>query len=74
MNNKSTGKMRFAKLTFLLAWLAVPLLAVAQEPADIHPLLAAKYGLNVGIFFPERSFEIGVDASLPGIETQIDIS
>jgi len=66
--------MRFAKLTFLFAWLAVPLLAVAQEPADIHPLLAAKYGLNVGIFFPERSFEIGVDASLPGIETQIDIS
>lgn len=30
--------------------------------------------VSLGVFFPERSFKIGVDATVPGIESNIDLS
>ena len=48
--------------------------AFAQEAEDTHPMLTSKYALNVGIYYPERSFKIGVDASVPVIDRDIDIS
>jgi hypothetical protein len=74
LNKKSTEKKRFTGLVLLLSWLAAPLLAAAQETADSHPILADKYFLSAGIYFPERSFKISVDASVPSLERQIDIS
>ena len=46
----------------------------AEEAEDIHPLLTTDFSLNVGVFFPERTFKIGIDATVPGIEREIDIS
>ena len=46
----------------------------AQEADDRHPMLTSKYSISLGVFFPERSFEIGVDGSVPSIDRDIDIS
>lgn len=40
----------------------------------MHPILTSTYSINVGVFFPERGFKIGVDGSGPAIERDIDIS
>ncbi len=40
----------------------------------MHPILTSTYSINVGMFFPERGFKIGVDGSIPDIERDIDIS
>lgn len=48
--------------------------ASAQEAEDTHPMLTSKYSANIGIYYPERSFKIGVDASVPTIERDIDLS
>jgi hypothetical protein len=62
------------------AWLALALLvleptaAIAQDAWDVHPYLTDEFNVGAGVFFPDRSFEIGVDASLPGIGRSIDLS
>jgi len=43
---------------------AIPL--YAQERSDVHPSLTKKYVLDLGIFFPDRSFKINVDGSIAG--------
>jgi hypothetical protein len=47
-------------------------LVYAQEPGDVHPSLTEKFVLDVGMFFPSRSFEINVDGSIAGANPNID--
>ena len=80
------NRQRLASLAAALVGLFAANAAVAQEADDVHPILTSKYSINVGVFFPERSFEIGVDGSVPtsnvpgggGVETDdrrdIDVS
>ena len=58
----------------MFAFLVAPLPAFAQDADDVHPYLSDKYTLSLGIFFPERSFKIGVDGSVPDVGAEIDIS
>lgn len=51
-----------------------PTSAIAEDDWDIHPYLSDKFNVGFGVYFPERSFTIGVDASVPGIERSIDFS
>ena len=44
----------------------------AQEPGNVHPILTEKYVLDLGIFFPDRSFKINVDGSIAGVNPSID--
>ena len=46
----------------------------AEEVDERHPLLSSEYSINIGVFFPEREFEIGVDGSIPSIQRDFDIS
>ena len=57
-----------------MVFLLLPCMAVAQEARDVHPILESKYAINVGLYYPSRSFRIGVDASIPTIGRDIDIS
>lgn len=65
---------RTAGLFLALMTLAVPTSAVAQDAWDVHPFLEDKFGVHLGVFFPDRSFKIGVDASVPVIDRDIDLS
>jgi hypothetical protein len=47
-------------------------LVYAQESGNIHPSLTEKFVLDMGIFFPSRSFEIHVDGSIAGANPNID--
>lgn len=47
--------------------------ATAQEAWETHPFLADTFGVHVGVFFPDRSFKIGIDASVPVIDRDIDL-
>lgn len=44
--------------------LAMSFPVTAQE--DIHPELTAKYSLDMGVFYPERSLAFGAGATAPG--------
>jgi hypothetical protein len=68
------SKYRRAKSAFVFMALAGPASGVAGDAWDVHPHLADKYNVGFGVFFPERSFSIGVDGSLPGISRDIDFS
>lgn len=50
--------------------------AFAQEGRDLHPLLTEKFSVDVGVYFPDREVEIGVDgsAALVGQQRDIDFS
>jgi hypothetical protein len=53
---------------FLLA----PVSSPGQEQGDLHPYLANKFSLDVGMFFPDRQFEIGVDGPINSVAGDID--
>ncbi len=44
----------------------------AQESADVHPLLTARFFADVGVYFPKREFTIRVNGSLDDINLPID--
>lgn len=69
-----SNRRQLACLAAALICLSTAGTAIAQEADDVHPILTSKYSINIGVFFPERSFEIGVDGSVPSIERDIDIS
>jgi hypothetical protein len=60
------------RLLFCLLLIAGADLSHAQEPGNVHPSLTEKFVLDVGIFFPSRSFEIHVDGNLAGGNPSID--
>lgn len=64
---------RSAGLTLALLALA-PTAAIAESTWDRHPYLSDKFTVGLGIFFPDRTFKIGVDASVPIIVSDIDFS
>ena len=73
--NSQTAIGRFvARIAFTVACLSSSIPATAQDAWGAHPYLTDKYHVSLGVFFPERSFKIGVDASVPGLEAQIDVS
>lgn len=41
-----------------------PLAAVAQDDWDVHPFLTDKFNVGLGVFFPDRSFSIGVNFAM----------
>ena len=43
----------------------------AQDRSDVHPNLTKKYLLDLGVFFPDRSFKINVDGSIAGANPSI---
>ncbi len=43
----------------------------AQDRSDVHPSLTKKYVLDLGVFFPDRSFKIDVDGSIAGANPSI---
>lgn len=65
---------RSARMFLALLALAAPTSAIAGDAWDVHPYLTDKFTVGLGVFFPERSFKIGVDASVPGGERGIDLS
>lgn len=73
-NPSRLNKHHFAWLLAAVVQLAVAGGAIAEEEGELHPILTSRYSINIGMFFPERSFEIGVDASVPTFERSIDIS
>jgi len=64
---------RSAGLALVLLALA-PMAAIAEDTWDVHPYLSDKFTVGLGVFFPDRSFKIGVDASAPGFDRSIDLS
>ena len=58
-----------SKPVFILSALVflAPSMASGQESA-VHPIIADKFMLNAGIFFPEKEFEVQVNGSSPGRE------
>jgi hypothetical protein len=69
-------KYKYGVTALLLAIMALvmPVSAAAQDAWDAHPFLTDKFGVRLGVFFPDRSFKIGVDASIPVIDRDIDLS
>lgn len=47
--------------------------AFAQPDRDLHPWLTENFSVDIGVFFPDREVEIGVDGSLPVVGQQRDI-
>ena len=47
-------------------------LAHAEEQSKEHPYLTEKFFIDVGIFYPERQFNISVDSTIPGPSDPID--
>jgi len=47
-------------------------LSHAQEQGNVHPSLTEKFVLDMGVFFPDRNFEIHVDGSIAGRNPDID--
>ncbi len=54
------------RILFCVLLIAATSLVHAQEPSNVHPSLTEKYVLDLGIFFPDRSFNINVDGSIAG--------
>ena len=47
-------------------------LTVAEDSEELHPYLENGFSLDVGVFYPDRQLDIQVNASLPGINDEID--
>ena len=45
---------------------------VAQAVEDYHPFLTDKFNIGVGLFWPKRSVNVGVDGTLPEKEFDFD--
>jgi hypothetical protein len=60
------------RLLLCLLLIAGTNLSHAQEPGDVHPSLTEKFVLDMGVFFPDRSFKIHVDGGVAGRNPNID--
>jgi hypothetical protein len=47
-------------------------LALADEPADAHPFLSAKFNVQLGVYSPRRDITVRVDGSIAGENGSID--
>jgi hypothetical protein len=59
------------RILFCVLLIAGTNLVHAQESGNIHPILTEKFVLDLGIFFPDRSFNINVDGSITGANPNI---
>jgi len=55
---------------FLLAFVSGPV--TAQTADDYHPFLTDKFNVSVGLFWPDKEYELQVDGSLPGEDIDLD--
>jgi len=53
-------------LPLCLLLIAATNLVQAQEPGNVHPSLTEKFIVDMGVYFPDRTFEIHVDGSGAG--------
>lgn len=66
---------RYREAGLALALIALaPTAAIAQDTWEVHPYLSDQFIVGLGVFFPERGLTVGVDASVPVIDSGIDIS
>ena len=70
--HKGDRVMYLRHLLLCLLLIAGNNLSHAQEPGDVHPSLTEKFVLDMGVFFPDRSFKIHVDGSVAGGNPNID--
>ena len=49
-----------------------PQIVLAQDQVDVHPYLTAKFGIELGVFFPDREATYRADVVLPGPTEPID--
>jgi hypothetical protein len=61
-----------ASVSVALCLVFPPLTVFAQESAEAHPLLNAKFTLGLGAFSPQKQFKIRVDGSSPSEEIDFD--
>ena len=67
-------KVKATGLPFMLAVLLGMLIAPvqAQESSKLHPHFTDKYFVNLGVFFPGRTLKIRANATLPGMNSDVD--
>jgi len=63
---------RIAMLVVCVLFTAVPQLAVAENSDDLHPYLDSGFSLDLGIFYPDRKLNLGVNGTVAGINKEID--
>jgi hypothetical protein len=54
------------RLLICVLFIAGTIPLYAQESGNVHPSLTEKYVLDLGVFFPDRSFNINVDGIVGG--------
>ncbi len=59
------------RILFCVLLVAGTNLVHAQEPGNVHPILTEKFVLDLGVFFPDRSFNINVDGGVAGANPNI---
>jgi hypothetical protein len=64
------------KHTILLSSLLIssPGLALAQEPANVHPYLTEKFFTDLGVFFPDRRIKMSAQGSTSEINELVDFN
>ncbi len=63
---------RTTTLVVCLLSFAGPQLTIAAESDDLHPFLYRGFSLDVGVFFPDRHLQLSVNATVGGINEEID--
>jgi len=64
-NNKPVQKNAVSSIaSILLTCLAISPVARAEEARDLHPWLTTKYGLAIGMFYPDRSNKLRASGSI----------
>ena len=51
--------------------LVAPQLSVAEETDELHPYLDSGFSLDLGIFYPDRKLDLGVNGTIDGIKDEI---
>jgi len=47
-------------------------LSVAEDADDLHPYLDSEFTLDLGVFYPDRKLNLGVNGTVGGINDEID--
>ena len=61
---------RYAVICFLLV--SGTNMLHAQEQTDVHPYLANKFFIDLGIYFPDRETRLGVDGAISGVNDDFE--
>ncbi len=70
MNDKLPSRLIFSLVC--MSCLAAPRLSVAEETDELHPYLDSGFSLDLGIFYPDRKLDLGVNGTIGVINDEID--